>query len=131
MHDILELTHRETQHQNGPAELVQLKFDVASLHRGDGQDEGAGVQTERQHRRPLGVAQQIMQLGVALDDDLHHKLGIGVENGDEEPHPLSSAKERNRLLDPVEEGVVANRDEFAEEEDLEECDEGADVDVAR
>jgi len=130
VHDVLELSHGETQDQNGPAELIQLKFDVARLHGGDGQDEGAGVQTEREHGRPLGIPQQVMQLGVALDDDLHHELGIGVENSDEEPHPLGGAEQGNGLLDPIEEGVVAHRHELAEEEDLEEGHEGADVHVA-
>ena len=70
-----------------------------------------------------------MERGVGFDD-LDDEIGVSVENGSYEPHPLRGTEEWNRLLDDVEEHVVADFDEFAEEHDLGEEYEGADVDVS-
>ena len=40
-------------------------------------------------------------------DHVDCKIGVGVKNGGDEPHPLRRAEEGYCLLDDVEEGVVS------------------------
>jgi len=115
VHDVFELPHRQTQDDNRPAKLIQLKFDMTRLHGGNCQYKRSSIQTERKQRRPLRILQQIMKLGIPLDH-LHGKLRIRVKYRNEEPHPLRRTKKRYGLIDPIEEGIVADRDQFAEEQ---------------
>ena len=40
VHNVLHLTDSQTQHDDRPTQLIQLEFDMSSLHRCDRQDEG-------------------------------------------------------------------------------------------
>ncbi len=132
VHDVLELSDGEAQHQYRPTELVDLEADVVLVHGGDTYDEGRGVEQEGEYGGALadvvGV-EEVVCGGVGFDH-VDDEIGVGVKNGRDEPHPLRGAEEGYGLLDDVEEGVVTDFDEFTEEHDLGEENEGADVDVA-
>ena len=114
MHNVLELPHSQTQYDNGPTQLIQLKFDMTRLHGRNRQYKRASIKTKREHGRQLRILQQIMQFGIRLDP-IDHEFGVTIKNSNKEPHPLRGSKQRNGLINPIEERIVANGDEFAKE----------------
>mmetsp|Transcript_37266 Transcript_37266/g.57799 ORF Transcript_37266/g.57799 Transcript_37266/m.57799 type:complete len:265 (+) Transcript_37266:428-1222(+) len=114
VHDVLHLSNRQTQDNDRPTQLIQLKLDMPHLHRRYRQDETRRIQRKRYRTHILRIRPEIMQLTVILNH-FGNEISVGIENGHAKPSPLRRSKERNRIFDGVEVGIVPDLDEFAKE----------------
>ena len=114
MHNVLQLSNRETENDNRPAQLIELEFDVSDLHGSNGHDKGTAVEEEGYRRQIMSVLLKGMELCIALNDNFSKEISVSVENSHGEPKPLGSSKEWDGILNGVEVSAVTDLDQFSE-----------------
>lgn len=114
VHDVFQLTDRQAQHHNCPAQLIQLEFDMTYLHGRNGHDKGSTVQEKGKNRDKMHVTLNFVIIRISLNNNIPNKISVCVKDCHRKPQPLSCPEERNSVLDRIEVCVVADFDQFSE-----------------